>query len=438
MTAGIYAIRHLASGKEYVGQAANIDHRWYYHRWQLRHHRHGNTHLQRAWDKYGEGAFAFRVLEVVADLTKLDAREHYFGDLLRPAYNLKHLGKARRGLRGMLVSDATIARVAVALMTMVTDGVVPLPIDIARRTGLGSATVKKALRYVPLWTKERSREAHLAGAHRASQQLAALGYPNVRKLVERGKVTRAKVVAAFHDAVARGETVSAAKIGACIGESKQTVLYWLWQMPEWSATLRHAARVENGRVYAHQLRQTPEQIQLSLSKARAALEATNYLPHKLAGERRRGQPLPPTHKHVQAGQAMRQSILGILSEWVRSGDGSLYGASRIAPHLGISTQAVKVHLRKMRASRLLDQYNRPTAAGEGELPPPPMPQMTERLRLQERILDALRDYARHDDDLSPLGAPRLERLMGVNKGTIGAHLRALRAAGVIDAHNRPL
>ena len=59
---GIYEIRHLSSGKRYVGSALNVHERWARHRWDLGGGRHGNAHLQAAWRKYGAPAFAFRVL----------------------------------------------------------------------------------------------------------------------------------------------------------------------------------------------------------------------------------------------------------------------------------------------------------------------------------------------------------------------------------------
>lgn len=62
---GIYQIRHIDSGKIYVGSAVSFAGRWRNHRKDLAHGRHHSCHLQRAWDKYGSDAFAFEVLEVI-------------------------------------------------------------------------------------------------------------------------------------------------------------------------------------------------------------------------------------------------------------------------------------------------------------------------------------------------------------------------------------
>jgi group I intron endonuclease len=60
---GVYAIRCRPTGKVYVGSAILIARRWRGHRESLRRGKHHSDHLQRAWNKYGEGAFHFEVLE---------------------------------------------------------------------------------------------------------------------------------------------------------------------------------------------------------------------------------------------------------------------------------------------------------------------------------------------------------------------------------------
>ncbi len=75
---GIYEIVNLADGKasSYVGSSMNIEQRWHQHRHRLRGGRHRNEHLQRAWDKYGEDAFVFSVLEEVeTDMLLIMERE---------------------------------------------------------------------------------------------------------------------------------------------------------------------------------------------------------------------------------------------------------------------------------------------------------------------------------------------------------------------------
>lgn len=63
---GIYAIVHRESGKVYIGSAGNsFRQRWQQHKHQLRKGRHHSILLQRAWNKYSEFAFDFKILEIV-------------------------------------------------------------------------------------------------------------------------------------------------------------------------------------------------------------------------------------------------------------------------------------------------------------------------------------------------------------------------------------
>lgn len=63
--AAIYAIRNRHDGKRYVGKTVNVTKRFSEHRSRLRAGVHANQHLQRAWNKYGEQAFAFEIIETV-------------------------------------------------------------------------------------------------------------------------------------------------------------------------------------------------------------------------------------------------------------------------------------------------------------------------------------------------------------------------------------
>ncbi len=98
-SAVIYAIRHR-SGKQYVGSTARWAQRQREHRGRLRAGRHCNPHLQAAWAKYGEDAFEFVVLEIVADLNLLLIREQHWIDATQAyarGYNLLVQAGSRRG-----------------------------------------------------------------------------------------------------------------------------------------------------------------------------------------------------------------------------------------------------------------------------------------------------------------------------------------------------
>jgi group I intron endonuclease len=65
-SSGVYQIRCRRNGKIYVGSAANFRARWRLHYRNLCRGVHHNSHLQSAWNRYGERGFEFVVLEFVA------------------------------------------------------------------------------------------------------------------------------------------------------------------------------------------------------------------------------------------------------------------------------------------------------------------------------------------------------------------------------------
>lgn len=94
---GVYAIRHIESARAYIGSAKNIYNRWRGHKSDLRYGNHHSPHLQNAWNKYGEAAFVFEVLEVcLPDVTALRHREEaWFAKLEGRLFNAaKHADAA--------------------------------------------------------------------------------------------------------------------------------------------------------------------------------------------------------------------------------------------------------------------------------------------------------------------------------------------------------
>jgi group I intron endonuclease len=73
---GIYAITNTTNGKVYVGSAVNIAARWRGHLSQLRRGIHHSGHLQAAWNKHGEEAFSFSILQEVKKRESLIEEEN--------------------------------------------------------------------------------------------------------------------------------------------------------------------------------------------------------------------------------------------------------------------------------------------------------------------------------------------------------------------------
>lgn len=80
-SSGIYRIACEANGKAYVGSAVNLRARWALHRSALAAGKHCNSHLQRAWDKYGGlGAFHFEVVELVPRERLLEVEQRHIDE----------------------------------------------------------------------------------------------------------------------------------------------------------------------------------------------------------------------------------------------------------------------------------------------------------------------------------------------------------------------
>lgn len=62
MKSGVYAIEDRATGKVYIGSAVRLNARKSQHMHMLRSNQHHSAKLQNAYNKRGEGAFAFRIL----------------------------------------------------------------------------------------------------------------------------------------------------------------------------------------------------------------------------------------------------------------------------------------------------------------------------------------------------------------------------------------
>lgn len=79
-TIGIYFIQNNVTNKTYIGSSIDIDRRLRDHFTKLRCGKHVNIHLQRSFDKHGEGAFTKGVCEIVENVDNLLAREQVWLD----------------------------------------------------------------------------------------------------------------------------------------------------------------------------------------------------------------------------------------------------------------------------------------------------------------------------------------------------------------------
>lgn len=97
MTA-IYCIENTVNHKKYVGLTKDVSERWRHHKHDLRRGTHVNKHLQSAWNKYGENAFKFYILEEVpeADLREAEIAWIKKLDAFHSGYNKTAGGDGQR------------------------------------------------------------------------------------------------------------------------------------------------------------------------------------------------------------------------------------------------------------------------------------------------------------------------------------------------------
>jgi group I intron endonuclease len=82
----IYKISRIDTDQCYVGHTVEQPRRWWEHRNLLRGRKHHSPYLQSAWNKYGEDAFLFEVVEECLDEDKV-VREQYWIDNLNSCFN---------------------------------------------------------------------------------------------------------------------------------------------------------------------------------------------------------------------------------------------------------------------------------------------------------------------------------------------------------------
>ena len=193
---GIYSIRNIENGKVYIGSSARIRKRKDEHFARLRAGKHFNGILQKSWNKYGETAFVFEVLERVEDVNNLIEREQFWIDEMRTAkrnvgYNLCPIAGRPTGLKrtpetcarisaakkGVKRSPETRARISAGLLGHETS---PECREKRRINGLGRKHSPEALAKIIAAKTGKSPSPET----RAKLSAATKGRPRPRELVE--------------------------------------------------------------------------------------------------------------------------------------------------------------------------------------------------------------------------------------------------------------
>lgn len=113
-TSGIYIIRNVITNSVYVGSAAHLQKRWQEHFSKLRNNVHANAIMQNAWNKYGEIAFEFSVIEDIIDKSLLISREQFWIDSYRSSHTSYNICPTAGNSAGRIVSEATRQKLSIA------------------------------------------------------------------------------------------------------------------------------------------------------------------------------------------------------------------------------------------------------------------------------------------------------------------------------------
>ena len=104
----IYKIINLVNNNIYVGSCYKIKQRRSNHFKDLNNNKHGNRHLQNAYNKYGKENFRFEVIEElifpveyekVLIREHLETREQFYIDTLSPKYNIRKIAESNLGIK---------------------------------------------------------------------------------------------------------------------------------------------------------------------------------------------------------------------------------------------------------------------------------------------------------------------------------------------------
>lgn len=99
---GIYKIFDVYTHFVYVGSAVNISKRWQWHIKDLKANKHRNKYLQNAWNKYGENAFRFQIIECCNKEQLIELEQSWINVLncVRPnGYNLAPKAGSSLGIK---------------------------------------------------------------------------------------------------------------------------------------------------------------------------------------------------------------------------------------------------------------------------------------------------------------------------------------------------
>jgi len=204
----IYKIINTENGKFYVGSTTNTKERFRTHRNRLRKNRHHAKHLQAAWNKYGEQAFVFHVIQTVPEGESLQeaenvwlaehvGKEHCYNKSRYSESPMRGVAKENHPCFGVPKSEEQRQAISQALKDFYGQDITNHPRFGKQHSEETKAKIsqKKKLNPVRYWQgKERSEEtkAKVGAAQRgkpkaAGRTVSAEGKAKIRANIEAGR-----------------------------------------------------------------------------------------------------------------------------------------------------------------------------------------------------------------------------------------------------------
>lgn len=161
MRSGVYIIKHTETGRVYIGSSCNMRARIRSHIVSLNKRSHRNRFLQRAWDKYGPGAFEFNRLLICKKEDNLffeqRAIDSYRAYDKRFGFNAVPVAGSNVGMRHSEETKEKLRKASTGRKKS-QDEIERIRAASTGRLHTEDAKRKMSLAQRPIWTEEKRKE----------------------------------------------------------------------------------------------------------------------------------------------------------------------------------------------------------------------------------------------------------------------------------------
>lgn len=196
LKSGIYKITNKLNGRIYIGSAKEFKRRWKQHSYSLRNQKHQNKFLQADFNKCGEEAFIFEVVEITDGKTKeerLLVEEVYikqYYDKGDKCYNLCDRAISRENIKSKNPEE-TKRKISAAAKKMWQDPEKAASIRSSMKSALSDPETAKRHQEGRIRSWENNQERRAAASQRMSERMANIT-PETEKIVEALKASQPK------------------------------------------------------------------------------------------------------------------------------------------------------------------------------------------------------------------------------------------------------